>query len=157
MIFSLGLEDLIASQDYVRGRILDFAGGQVFAKKLYTSASTVRAAAQDALEELSRPGDLHSAKNLKLVFRHTCLYAALSLTQTFMLLCSEQFQLLQYSHRDGLVSPMGSWSGRLWTEDLWLRVEQDQGLEHACQTQQLALRVHKLRHWEPGTTSRVSL
>lgn len=60
-------------QDYVRGRILDFAGGQVFAKKLYTSPATVRAAAQDALEELSRPGELHSAKNLKLVFRHTCL------------------------------------------------------------------------------------
>lgn len=61
-------------QDYVRSRILDFAGGQVFAKKLYTSPATVRAAAQDALQELLRPGDNAVSKNLKLVFRHTCLY-----------------------------------------------------------------------------------
>ena len=60
-------------QDYVRSRILDFSSGQVFAKKLYTSPAIVRAAAQDALDELSRPGEANAAKNLKLVFRHTCL------------------------------------------------------------------------------------
>lgn len=60
-------------QDYVRSRILDFAGGQAFAKRLYTSANTVRAAAQDALQELSQPWETSANKNLKLVFRHTCL------------------------------------------------------------------------------------
>ncbi len=60
-------------QDYVRGRILDFAGSHTFAKKLYASPETVKAAAQEALADLLRPGEFEGARNLKLVFSHTCL------------------------------------------------------------------------------------
>ena len=60
----------------MRSRILDFVSEQSFAKRLYASSDVVRAAAQETLAELARPAGQDSNKgsrNLKLVFRHTCL------------------------------------------------------------------------------------
>lgn len=62
-------------QDYVRNRILEFVSEHAFAKKLYASPDMARAAAEETLEELGRPNSDSSreARNLKLVFRHSCL------------------------------------------------------------------------------------
>ena len=64
-----------ALQDYVHSRIIKFAGEQGFARRLYASPAVVKAAAEDALSELQQPSNAAAAgqRQLKLVFRHTCL------------------------------------------------------------------------------------